>query len=88
MESKKWELKEHQDDDSYYTEITNGKISICTQDECDDMELLPKVVSLLNESKCSFYSNNVLELNQHLEIMSLQDQVSRLKEVLANPLTS
>lgn len=54
-------------------EITNGKISIFTQD--DDDEALDTVVSALNDSGCRFYLDDWAEFENRL----LKDEISQLK---------
>ncbi len=45
-------------------EITNGKISIFTQD--DDDESLEAIVTALNDSGCDFYFDDSAEYEAHL----------------------
>lgn len=78
MEANKWEMKVRTDDDSFVCEITDGKISICVNDDGEE-EDMQEIVDALNKAEVSFYSNNKLELDQHIEIMQLQDEVRQWK---------
>src|SRR6478752_1320200 len=87
MESK-WEYRENfhstgcGDYDGNY-EITDGHILLCTNDDPEDVteteNVLQQIARLLNESGCKFYSNNVLELNQHIEIQKQKYEIDDLQ---------
>lgn len=55
-------------------EITDGKISIFTNDDDDDA--LQQVVDALNASDCDFYQNDLLEMENRM----LRDDVAFLRE--------
>lgn len=63
------------DYDGHY-EITNGKISILTND--DDEEALEPVVTALNNSGCKFYMNDAAEFENYL----LKEELSQLRAEL------
>lgn len=74
-----WELIGHShqiadtgDYDGHY-EITNGKISLLTQD--DDDESLQPIVDALNNSGCKFYQNDWFEFENKM----LKDENAELK---------
>jgi len=77
--AKEWKLIGHShqiadtgDYDGCY-EITNGKVSIFTQD--DDDEALQPVVNALNDSGCKFYLDDMHEVENYL----LREQIKELK---------
>lgn len=88
MERSKWEYKEihHStgcgDYDGHY-EITDGRISLCTNDDPEDItdteNSLQQIARLLNETGCKFYSNNALELEQHIDIMKQSQEIDELQ---------
>lgn len=80
-----WELKSHfgqiadtGDYDGSY-EITNGKISLITN---DDDEGLQEIVDALNNSGAKFYENNLELLDSHLTISALTERVKELEDGL------
>lgn len=91
MANKKvWELKLHDQVEDPYYEITNGPISLVAscgfigETEEDEDGLFKMVTNALNDSGIGFHSENALELKQHIEILSLQDENRYLKELLQN----
>lgn len=79
MPQNKWELKEHE----AHWEITNGHISLCTrEDDVDEPSELLFITDALNTSGIELHSENKLELDQHIEIIKLQDRVNRLVNTL------
>jgi hypothetical protein len=88
MGQNKWEYRENfhstgcGDYDGQY-EITDGKIFICTADDPEDIteneNALQQIARLFNESGCKFYSNNALELKQHIEIQELGYKINDLQ---------
>lgn len=79
LPTNKFEMKIRQDDDSFVCEITNGSISICVSNDGEE-EDMQAIVDALNKPNVKWYSNNKLELDQHIEIMQLQDELRREKE--------
>jgi hypothetical protein len=65
------------DYDGYY-EITNGKISLLTKD--DDDEVLQPIVDALNNSGCKFYQDDWFEF----ENLMLKDEIKKLKFMIEN----
>lgn len=59
-------------------EITNGKVSIFTKD--DDDEVLEPVVKALNESGCKFYLDDSAEFEAHI----LREENKRLHYMIEN----
>jgi hypothetical protein len=88
MEQSKWEYRENfhstgcGDYDGCY-EVTDGNIFLCTNDDPEDVteteNSLQQIARLMNESGCKFYSNNVLELNQHIEIQKQKYEIEDLQ---------
>jgi hypothetical protein len=85
-----WEYKEHfhaigmtGDYDGYY-EVTNGNISLCTNDDPEDIteteNTLQNIAKALNESGCKFYCNTTTEHKLHVENMELRYKMDELKE--------
>jgi hypothetical protein len=73
----KWQLIEH---DAHY-QITNGSISLCTgEDDADTDESLKPIVDALNNCPFPLHCENVLEFNQHIEIMQLQHEKEQALE--------
>lgn len=60
-------------------ELTNGKVSIYTQNEIDD-ELQP-VIDALNDSGCDFYLDDSVEFELHI----LKEENKLLHEILDDP---
>jgi hypothetical protein len=89
MESK-WEYKEcfskgsMEDDYSGHYEVTNGEISLCTNDDPEDIteteNTLQRVANVLNESGCKFYCNTTTEHKMYIENMLLHGKYDELKE--------
>lgn len=82
MENSKWELKEHDDVERPYWEITNGPISMCVNDEDIEEEhitAMKEIVSALNSGGIKFRSENALEFKLHIDIMKLQTEVADWK---------
>lgn len=71
MPKTKFEMKIRQDEDSFVCEITNGPITLCVNDDGEE-EDMQAIVDALNKPDVKWYSNNKLELDQHIEIMQLQ----------------
>ena len=67
------------DYDGYY-EITNGKISLLTKD--DDDEVLQPIVEALNASGCKFYQDDWLEFENQI----LKKEIKRLQFMIDNGL--
>lgn len=63
------------DYDGHY-EITNGKISLLTQD--DDDESLQPIVDALNDSGCKFYQDDWFEFENKM----LKDENAELREIV------
>ena len=61
-------------------EITNGKISIFTRD--DDDEVLEPIIKVLNESGCKFYLDDSAEFEVHI----LRKENERLRYMIDNNL--
>lgn len=85
MAQSNWQLKDHDDLERPYWEITNGPISLCVND--DDIEeehitAMKEIVSALNSGGIQFHSENALELKQHIEIMELKEQAQRMADAL------
>lgn len=86
---KNWELKINSSqladtgDYSVFAEITNGDVSIYSDDFEDD-ESLNKIVDVLNESGCSFFIDDLKNENYMLRkyIEELQLQLNKLKNEL------
>jgi uncharacterized protein YyaL (SSP411 family) len=88
MEQNKWEYRENfhstgcGDYDGCY-EVTDGHVFLCTKDDPEDIteteNALQQIARLMNESGCKFYSNNVLELNQHIEIQKQKYEIEDLQ---------
>lgn len=84
----KWEYRENfhstgcGDYDGCY-EVTDGHIFLCTNDDPEDIaeteNSLQQIARLLNESGCKFYSNNALEMKQHIEILELGYKIEELQ---------
>lgn len=85
-----WEYKEHfhaigmtGDYDGYY-EVTNGNISLCTNDDPEDIteteNTLQRVANALNESGCKFYCNTTTEHKLHVENMELRYKIDDLRD--------
>ena len=85
---KKWELIHHENIETPYFEITNGPISLCIDEEdipFEEAELCEKWCQIITDSLKIPYnirSENKLELDQHITICVLQDEVAHLKETL------
>lgn len=73
------QLADTGDYDGYY-EITNGKVSIFTDDDAD--ESLELVVKTLNDSGCKFYMNDTAEI----EVKILEEHIKRLNFMINNGL--
>lgn len=81
-EKNNWRYEEHfhripmSDDYDGHYEVTNGDISLCTNDDPEDIteteNTLQRVAKALNESGCKFYVNTAAELNLHNENMILR----------------
>jgi hypothetical protein len=94
MESKEWEYKEHfhaigmTGDYSGHYEVSNGHISLCTNDDPEDIteteNTLQKVARVLNESGCKFYCDTTTEHKLHVENMELRYKADELKERYEN----
>lgn len=67
------------DYDGYY-EITDGKISLLTKDEDD--EVLKSVVDVLNDLGCKFYQDDWFEFENKM----LKEEINRLKFMIDNNL--
>jgi len=67
------------DYDGYY-EITDGKVSLLTKD--DDDEVLQPIVDALNNSGCKFYQDDWFEFENKI----LKDENERLKFMIENGL--
>lgn len=78
IQTNKFEMKIRQDDDSFVCDITNGSIclSVSNDGEEEDMQA---IVDALNKPNVKWYSNNKLELDQHIEIMQLQGERDQWK---------
>lgn len=85
-----WEYKEHfhaigmtGDYDGHY-EVTNGDISLCTNDDPEDIteteNTLQRVAKSLNESECKFYCNTTTEHKLHIENMELRYKIDDLRD--------
>lgn len=90
MSENKWELKMNgfqiADTGDYggNYEITNGDISIFTEDDEEDTkESLKDVVTYLNKCGCKFYINDSLKYENHL----IREQNERMTESLLDLLT-
>ena len=88
----KWEYKENfhkipmsEDYDGHY-EVTNGKISLCTIDDPEDLtdslNTLQRVANALNDSGCKFYCNTTTEHALHIENMALKAKIERYEAAL------
>lgn len=82
MSNKPWRYEEcfsripmSEDYDGHY-EVTNGDISLCTNDDPEDIteteNSLQLVAKALNESGCKFYVNTASEHKLHIENMLLR----------------
>jgi hypothetical protein len=90
MESKEWEYKEHfhaigmTGDYSGHYEVSNGHISLCTNDDPEDIteteNTLQRVAKALNESGCKFYCNTTTEHKLHIENMEIRYKCDELHE--------
>lgn len=88
--NKTWEYKEHfhaigmTGDYSGHYEVTNGDISLCTNDDPEDIteteNTLQKVARVLNESDCKFYCDTTTEHKLHIENMELRYKMDDLKD--------
>lgn len=80
--SKQFEVKCHSyqiadtgDYDGYW-EITNGEISLQTNDDGDDMDkILGTIATALNDSECKFHLDNSKEIDLHCECEGLKIQL-------------
>lgn len=78
-----WQLKEHDNVERPYWEITNGAISLCVDDEDiveEHITAMKEIVSALNSGGIKFRSENALEIKQHIEIMQLQEELKNAKD--------
>lgn len=85
-----WQYKENfhaiadtGDYDGHY-EVTNGDISLCTNDDPEDISesrnALHIVVKALNDSGCKFYVNTKAEHSLHIENMLLRNALEDISE--------
>lgn len=82
QENKLFQVKSHSyqigdtgDYDGYW-EITNGEISLQTNDDGDDMDkILGTIATALNDSECKFHLDNSKEIDLHCECEGLKIQL-------------
>jgi len=85
MERSKWQLILHDKQEDPYYEITNGPISLSAncgyvgETEAEEQRIFEIVTETLNNSRIDFWSENPLELTQHIEIQKLGYENSELQ---------
>lgn len=89
-EKNNWRYEEHfrripmSDDYDGHYEVTNGSISLCTNDDPEDIteteNTLQRVAKALNESGCKFYVNTATEHALHIENMLLRNALEEISQ--------
>ena len=88
MAKNKWEIKLNDKVEDPYYELTNGQTTLIAncgfvgETDEDEDAIFKKVANTLNESGIDFHSANALELEQHIKIMELQNELESIKAEL------
>ena len=64
-----------------YHEITNGKISLFTKDDPDDISELEQIAEALDKSELVFYLDDSAEVQAHMYKLQFEHAIERIEKL-------